>query len=65
MAEYIIPSNYEGKMTAAEKLIRCQDCKYWQTGIAYDTVGRCTHNDMPQGLICNRNFFCGWGEKDG
>ena len=60
--EYIIPSDYTGKMVAAEKLVRCRDCRYWQTGIAYAVTGRCENNDMPEGLICNSNFFCGYGE---
>lgn len=43
------------------KIVKCGSCRYWQTGIAYETVGRCTNENMPMGLICNRNFFCGWG----
>ena len=62
MAEYIIPSDYEGKMVAAEKLIRCKDCKFWKTGIAYEAVGKCWRHD----LIANRNYYCADGrEKDG
>lgn len=65
MAEYIIPSNYEGKMVAAEKLIRCQDCKTWSTGVEYSAVGKCKHPDH-KGQITNRNYFCADGkEKDG
>lgn len=62
MAEYIVPSEYEGKMLAAEKLIRCKDCRYWQTGIAYTTTGRCTHEDL-KGLICNKNYYCADAEE--
>lgn len=59
MAEYIIPSDYEGKCLAAEKLIRCQDCIHWQTGIAYSAVGKCKLHDR----ITNRNFYCADGRE--
>ena len=61
MNEYIVPTEYTGKMVCAERLIRCRDCRYWQTEIAYVTTGRCKHEDL-KGLICNKNFFCGYGE---
>lgn len=57
MAEYIIPSNYEGKMVAAERLIRCCECVNWQTGVAYVATGRCKLHDR----ITNRNYFCADG----
>ena len=60
MSEFIV--NEFGVPTTDRCLIRCKDCRYWQTGIAYDTVGRCTNGNMPDGLICNKNFFCGYGE---
>lgn len=62
MAEYIVPSEYAGKMVAAEKLIRCRDCVNWQAPIAYTPTGKCKLHDR----ITNRNFYCGDGrEKDG
>jgi len=62
MPEYIIESGYDGKLVAAEKLIRCRDCVSWQVPIAYTTTGKC----KLLGIICNRNFFCGYGRrKDG
>lgn len=46
----------------AERLIRCHDCRNWQTGIAYSATGKCKLS----GRITNRNFYCGDGrEKDG
>lgn len=59
MPEYIMTSLVEQDQ---EPLIRCRDCRYWQTGIAYAVTGRCENDNMPDGLICNSNFFCGYGE---
>lgn len=62
MSEYIVPSEYTGKMVAAEKLTRCRDCKYWRAGIAYEVVGKCWRHD----LIVNKNYYCADAEeKDG
>lgn len=57
MAEYIIPSGYEGKMVAAEKLTRCRDCINWKSPIAYVTTGKCKLHDR----ITNKNYFCADG----
>ena len=57
MAEYIIQSNYAGKMMAVEQLIRCKECINWQTGISYVTTGKCKLHDR----ITNKNYFCGDG----
>lgn len=65
MTEYIVPSNYNGKLIAAEKLIRCKDCVSWKTPLAFTATGKCAHPDH-KGQITNRNFYCGDGrEKDG
>lgn len=45
-----------------EPVIRCRDCQFWQTGIAYSAVGRCKHPDH-NGQITNKNYFCGGGCK--
>lgn len=42
-----------------EPVIRCRDCRYWQTGIAYSAVGRCKHPKHKQ--ITNRNYYCADG----
>lgn len=55
MAEYITADE-----NAAERLVRCKECKWWRTGIAYSATGECTHEDNNR-LICNANFFCGRG----
>jgi len=47
-------------------VVRCGWCKFWRTGIAYTATGKCQCDEMPQGLITNKNFFCGYGRrKDG
>lgn len=58
MAEYIVES---ANVPIAERLVRCADCKFWKTGIAYDTVGRCTHEDHNR-QITNKNYYCKDGE---
>ena len=57
MAEYIVGHD----KPIAERLVRCGDCKWWKTGIAYDTVGRCKHEDHKD-QITNKNFYCKDGE---
>jgi hypothetical protein len=43
-------------------IVKCRDCKNWQTPITYTPTGKCKLD----GKITNRNFFCADGrEKDG
>lgn len=49
-----------GPVHFEQRLIRCGICRHWVTGIAYETTGKCKHSDH-EGLICNANFFCGYG----
>lgn len=53
------------RMEAKElrKIVKCCECKHWRTGVAYEAVGRCKCEEIPQGLITNRNFYCAYGEK--
>lgn len=51
-----------GPVKFIKKLVRCKDCANWQTEIAYITTGRCKYEGM-RGLICNKNFFCGYGKE--
>ena len=44
-----------------ERLIRCKDCKSWQTPIAYAITGKC----KATGAITNKNYFCGEGKERG
>ena len=44
-----------GPVHFEQRLIRCGKCRHWITGIAYETVGRCTVT----GRICSKDFFCG------
>lgn len=59
MTEYIVPSNYNGKLVAAEKLTRCRDCINWKAPIAYTSTGKCELHDR----ICNRNYYCADGRE--
>lgn len=59
MSEYIVPSEYTGKMVAGEKLTRCRDCVNWQAPIAYTSTGKCKLHDR----ITNRNYYCADGRE--
>ncbi len=49
-----------------KKIVKCGECKFWKTGIAYDAVGVCKHDDHPWNQITNRNYYCADAEeKDG
>ena len=45
------------------EVVRCRDCKFWKTGIAYDAVGVCKHDDHPWNQITNRNYYCADGRE--
>lgn len=53
--------NFALKTVPALRIIHCRDCRYWSTGIAYETSGYCTHDEPHQ--IRKADFFCGNGKE--
>lgn len=40
-------------------IVKCGNCKHWQTPIAYEAVGKCKLHDR----ITNKNYYCGDGKE--
>jgi len=60
-ADWAIDKNGDSLFKGCEEIVRCKDCKYYDT----HTDPSICYRNIPGTVVYDSNGFCAWGAREG